>query len=118
MAQPIADALNNPYITIAIVGVIIVISVGLRLYMMHRGNMRAKCPKCGAVFDASRSFSGIHIGPLRTLQCPACGKTSLMNSYSKAPLTWPPQTSAPEQPTLSEEELERKHIEESKYERS
>ncbi|MCW3999712.1 MAG: hypothetical protein NWE93_05695 [Candidatus Bathyarchaeota archaeon] len=108
------------YVTIAIVVAVVAAAIFLRLYMMRNpGMMRAKCPKCGAVFDASRSFSGIHIGPLKQLRCPACGKTSFMNSYSKAPLNYPPQEQKPlEASAMSEEELQRKRIEQSKYEKA
>jgi ribosomal protein S27AE len=117
MSQPIGDALDNPYVGIIVVVVAVVVVVVFRLYMMRSGGMRAKCPKCGAVFDASHSFSGVHLGPFRMLQCPACGKSSFMNSYVKDPLTWPDHPTPAEQSSqLSDEELERRHIEESKYE--
>jgi ribosomal protein S27AE len=106
------------YVTIAIVGAVLAVAVFFRLYMMRQGRMRAKCPKCGAVFDASRSFSGIHIGPLRQLGCPACGKTSFMNSYVKDPLNYPAEEPSQQEMQLSQEELEQKHIEESKYEKT
>lgn len=61
-----------------------------------------------------------HIGPLHYIKCPACGKRSWLNIYSsvKDPLTWPPQEQKENlAPELSEEELEHKRIEESKYEK-
>jgi ribosomal protein S27AE len=76
--------------TLIIVAVIIVVTVCLRLYMIRSpGRMKAKCRKCGAVFDASHSFSGFHLGPYKYLDCPACGKSSFMNAYSREQLTWP-----------------------------
>jgi ribosomal protein S27E len=89
--------------------------------------VRLKCKKCNNVFEISYSSavvaSIVHFGPLRPVKCPACGKTSLMNIHSsvKDPLTWPPQTMEQKPaaaPELTEEELEKKRIEESKYERS
>jgi len=87
---------------------------------------RLKCKKCNAVFE--ESFGGAllapHIGPLHYIKCPACGKSSWLNVYSsvKDPVTYPPpekqladQNAAS---SLSEEALEQKRIEESKYEKS
>ncbi len=118
MAQLFGDALSNPYLGLIIAIVIVAVAVGLRLYLMRSGNMRAKCPKCGAVFDASLMFSEIHIGPWKTLKCPSCEKVSFMNAYTKDPLNWPAKN-APKQtePQLEQEDLERKRIEDSKYER-
>jgi NAD-dependent SIR2 family protein deacetylase len=86
---------------------------------------RLKCKKCGAVFEYNYRplDSFIHLGPYKTLQCPACGKSSWFNTYSsvKDPVTWPPEEKKQEQvasPQLTEEELEKKHIEESKYEKT
>lgn len=85
---------------------------------------RLKCKKCGAVFEyeykAMSSF--VHLGPYKMVSCPACGKSSLMNAYSsiKEPITWPSeekQQNLAAQPSLTEEELEKKRIEDSKYER-
>jgi len=94
-----------------VVAVIVVVAVAVRLYFMrHPGAMRAKCPKCGNVFDASRSFSAFHIGPIKQIKCPACGKISVMRTYVKDPLTWPPEekklSEHPERQP-SEEEMER-----------
>ena len=89
--------------------------------------VRLKCKKCNNVFEISYSSavvaSIVHFGPLRPVKCPACGKTSWMNFSTsvKDPLTWPPETreqQPPAVPELTEEELEKKRIEESKYERS
>jgi hypothetical protein len=56
------------------------------------------------------------------VKCPACGKRSWLNVYSsvKDPITWPPEEAKQQvaQPELTEEELEKKRIEESKYERT
>ena len=60
------------------------------------------------------------MGPYKFLKCPACGKRSFFNVYSsvKEPVTWPKpekETEAELQPT--EEEIEKKRLEESKYEK-
>jgi RNase P subunit RPR2 len=85
--------------------------------------VRLKCKKCGNVFEQNRNAEVIlspHIGPYKRLKCPACGKSSWFNAYSsvKDPVTWPPEQKKAEQPEpqLTEEELEKKRIEESKYE--
>jgi hypothetical protein len=86
---------------------------------------RVKCKKCDAVFEQGLGgavFSP-HVGPLHYVKCPACGKRSWLNVYSsvKDPITYPPQENQQEQEpqmALSEEELERKRIEESKYEKT
>jgi predicted RNA-binding Zn-ribbon protein involved in translation (DUF1610 family) len=113
--------LVDPTTEIAIVVVIVVVGLVFRIYMMRRQGGRAKCPKCGAVFDASRSLSLVHLGPMRQLKCPACGKISFMNTGVNEPLTWPPEIVKQEpkaETPLSEEDLEKKRIEESKYEKS
>ena len=84
---------------------------------------RLKCKKCGAVFEYEYKAmaSLVHLGPYKYIACPACGKSSLMNVYSsvKDPITWPREEkqkkSTPEQP-LTEEELEKKRIKDSRYE--
>ncbi len=63
-----------------------------------------------------------HAGPYYYKKCPACGKKSWFNVYSsvKDPVTWPPEEreqKQPAEPQLTEEELERRRIEESKYEK-
>jgi hypothetical protein len=63
-----------------------------------------------------------HVGPLHYIKCPACGKRSWLNVYNsvKDPITYPTQSQASElasERLLTEEELESKRIEESKYER-
>jgi len=84
---------------------------------------RVKCKKCEAVFEQGLGGAALapHIGPLHYVKCPACGKRSWLNIYSsvKGPVTWPEeekqQQATPQE--LSEEELEKKRIEESKYEK-
>jgi hypothetical protein len=84
---------------------------------------RVKCKKCSAVFEQGLSGAALapHIGPLDYVICPACEKRSWLNLYSsvKDPVTWPPESrqQASHQPVLTEEELERKRIEDSKYEK-
>jgi predicted Zn finger-like uncharacterized protein len=53
--------------------------------------MRAKCPKCSAVFEVAPGLSLIHAGPYRYVKCPACGKRSMMNNFVDDPTTWPPE---------------------------
>jgi hypothetical protein len=66
----------------------------------------------------------VHLGPYKRIGCPACGKSSFFNVYSsvKDPVTWPPEASKQQQQNasiqLTEEELEKKRIEDSKYEKS
>jgi len=87
---------------------------------------RLKCKKCGNVFEQGLSAGvvlGPHLGPFKRIKCPACGKTSFFNVYSSVtdPVTWPLQEKKSEQPPesqLTEEEMERKRLEESKYERT
>jgi len=80
--------------------------------------------KCGNVFEYTYKPLGslVHLGPYKQVQCPACGKSSWLNIYSsvKDPITWPPEGKQQEQvapPQLTEAELEKKRIEESKYEK-
>ncbi len=121
MGQLIGVSIGGPYVGIIVVIIVVVVAVAVRLYMMRTpGSMRAKCSKCGNVFDASHSLSGFHIGPLKQLKCPACGKISLMKTYVKDPITWPPKEKQQErqkEQQLTTEELEKKRIEESKYEK-
>jgi len=85
---------------------------------------RLKCKKRGNVFEQDITAGmvlGPHLGPYKRVKCPACGKSGWYNIYSsvKDPVTWPPEekqkAEQPEQP-LTEKELEKKRIEESKYE--
>lgn len=84
--------------------------------------VRLKCSKCGAVFEESSvkaMFKGIHVGPYYWLKCPACGKRRMFNIASsvKDSVTWPPEEAQVKTtPPLTEEELLRKRLEESKYE--
>ena len=79
--------------------------------------MRAKCPKCHAVFNVDVGISMFHFGPWRSTTCPACGKTSVTNNFVNDPITWPPEAANQEkQPPMSDEELMKKRLEESKYE--
>jgi hypothetical protein len=120
MSQIINDALENPNIGIVIVVIALVISITFRLYMMRRGRMRAKCSKCHVVFDASRSISMLHFGPFKQFKCPACGKINFMKIYVKDSITWPPEEKKLQhsEGSWTDEELEQKWIEESKYERA
>jgi rubredoxin len=82
---------------------------------------RLKCKKCGAVFEYKPGLSFVHAGPYKTVTCPACKKTSFMNTSNKVnePLTWPPEEKQQPvaEPRLTEEELEKKRIDDSKYEK-
>jgi len=85
---------------------------------------RVKCKKCCKVFEQGLGGAALapHIGPLHYVKCPACGKRSWLNVYSsvKDPITWPLDEAKQQQstmPELSEEELEKKRIEDSKYEK-
>ncbi len=86
--------------------------------------VRLKCKKCSAVFEQGMGGAvlSVHVGHLNYLKCPACNKSSWLNIYSsvKEPITWPPEEAKQQkqEPSLSVEELERKRIEESKYEKS
>ena len=85
---------------------------------------RLKCKKCGEVFQYEYKplDSLVHLGPYKYVSCPACGKKSWFNVYSsvKDEVTWPSKENTEKKPEaqLSEEELEKNRIEESKYERS
>ncbi len=84
---------------------------------------RLKCKKCGAVFEQGLGGAILspHVGPYHYMKCPACGKRSWLNVYTsvREQVTYPPQARQPEeQIELSEEELEKKRIEQSKYETS
>jgi hypothetical protein len=87
--------------------------------------MKLKCSKCENIFELDLSagvlLGSIHVGPYHLLKCPACARRSFFNMYSpaKAPITWPPQEKrVRSQIAATEEELERKRIEDSKYEKN
>ena len=84
---------------------------------------RLKCKNCSAVFEYEYKplDSFVHLGPYKRIKCPACGKSSFFNVYSSVqdPITYPPQEKASDtetQPEETEEEREKRHLEESKYE--
>ena len=86
---------------------------------------RLKCTKCGSVFEYSYRplDSLVHLGPYKRFNCPSCGRSSWFNVYSsvKDPVTFPAEAKKPDkekQQELSAEELEKKRIEESKYEKA
>ncbi len=86
---------------------------------------RLRCKKCGNVFElkAGAFFLSVHVGPYHWMKCPACNRSSFFNAYSsvKDSVTWPLQEKSQEQTVetqLTEEELENKRIEDSKYERT
>ena len=86
---------------------------------------RLKCKKCGNVFEYEYKAldSMVHLGPYKRIQCPACGKSSFFNVYSsvKDPVTHHSQEEKSEREPelqLSEEEQEKKRIEQSKYEKT
>ena len=96
------------------------------LHMTIQGSInmtRVKCKKCGNVFEQGLGGAALapHIGPLHYVKCPACGKRSWLNIYSsvKDPVTWPSEEKPPlvAASELTEEEKEKKRIEESKYEK-
>lgn len=84
--------------------------------------VRLKCKKCDSVFEAGLlRMMSLHVGPYHLLKCPACGRRSWFNFYAPVadPVTWPsPENAQPSERALSEEELEKRRIEESKYERT
>jgi len=93
------------------------------------GMSRLKCKKCGSIFEQGLGGAILapHFGPYHYVRCPACGKSSWFNVYSsvKDPITYPPQEKAAEpqaepqrERQLTDEELEKKRIEESKYEKA
>jgi hypothetical protein len=83
---------------------------------------KLKCKKCGAVFeyDYKPLDSFIHLGPLKWVKCPSCGKHSFFDVYSSVnePITYPPQQQKTAEKQETPEELERKRIEDSKYEKT
>jgi len=86
---------------------------------------RLKCKKCGNVFEYEYKplDSLVHLGPYKYIKCPACEKSGWFNVYSsvKDLVTWPTlqkQQEQAAQPQQTEEELEKKRIEDSKYEKA
>jgi hypothetical protein len=86
---------------------------------------RLKCKKCQNIFEQGigGALMSVHLGPYHYMKCPACGQSSWFNVYSsvKEPVTYPSSDKKSDQTVerpLSEEELEKKQIEDSKYERS
>lgn len=81
--------------------------------------MRAKCPKCGVVFEAPWHPTLVHIGSIKLLKCPACGKSSMMHTGVKDPVTWPIEEGSEGKALEQESEEERlkRRIEGSKHER-
>jgi ribosomal protein S27AE len=52
---------------------------------------RAKCPNCGVVFEEPRHLTLVHVMSKKLLTCPACGKSAMMPTDVKDPVTWPAQ---------------------------
>ncbi|MDW5562311.1 MAG: hypothetical protein SA339_03720 [Methanomassiliicoccus sp.] len=78
--------------------------------------VRAKCPKCGVVFETPWHPTLVHVGSLKLMKCPACGKSSMMHTKVNDPVTWPVGTGETEKVKTEKEMLEER-IESSKYER-
>lgn len=57
--------------------------------------MTAKCSKCGAVFEYKAGISLIHVGAWKYTKCPACGKSSMMNTSLQDPVTSPEPAAPP-----------------------
>jgi uncharacterized C2H2 Zn-finger protein len=51
--------------------------------------MKAKCKKCGAVFEYPWHPTLVHVGSTKLLKCPACGKLSMMQTDTDDAVTWP-----------------------------
>lgn len=80
--------------------------------------MRAKCPKCGVVFETPWRPTLVHIGSLKYMKCPSCGKSSMMHTGVNDPVTWLPEGAASEgSKAMGEKEMLEKRIENSRYER-
>ena len=62
MSQSIGSLIGSN-IEIIILVAVAAVAVAVRIYLMeNQGAMRAKCPKCNAVFDASHSVPIIRLG--------------------------------------------------------
>lgn len=85
---------------------------------VSRDIMRAKCPKCDAVFEVPWQPTLVHVGSTKYMKCPKCGKRSMMHTSVKDPVNWPEEEGSKLHPAESggREELEDR-IEDSKYER-
>lgn len=80
--------------------------------------MRAKCPKCGTVFETPWRPTLVHIGSIKLMKCPSCGKSSMMKTNVKDEVTWfPDGAPTQENHVISEKDQLDKRIEESRYER-
>ncbi len=99
----------------ALIVIILIVVAAIRVfYMLKRSNgRRAKCPKCGGVFETS-NISIVRLGPFRNVKCPVCGRTSIMRLGTKEPLTWPKEDDKNDRP-VKEDEIDRR-IRDSKYE--
>ena len=51
--------------------------------------MRAKCPKCGAVFEWAWQPTLVHAGSTKYMKCPACGKRGWIQTDVRDEMTWP-----------------------------
>lgn len=81
--------------------------------------MRAKCSKCGNVFEMNWTPSLIHMGNKKYMKCPVCGKNGWIDTYVNDPLTWSKEEQeGKKEEEMTKEELQQKRIEESKYERA
>jgi hypothetical protein len=69
------------------------------------------------VFETPWQLTLVHIGSLKYLKCPACGKSSMMHTNVKDPVIWSPEAGAIEtHKAISEEDQLKKRIEDSRYE--
>ncbi|MGA2665713.1 MAG: hypothetical protein ABSF83_12305 [Nitrososphaerales archaeon] len=84
--------------------------------------MRSKCPKCGAVFEHGLGLGSLlHVAGSTINKCPACGHIAMMYNHVTDPITWPPEAgkkAAEAQPPPTDEELQKKRLDDSKYEDS
>ena len=84
--------------------------------------VRLQCKKCTSVFEAGLSnILSLHVGPYHLIKCPVCSKRGWFNFYSsvKDPITWPiPVKTQTIRKPFTEEEYEKKRIEDSKYEKT
>ena len=52
---------------------------------------RAKCPSCGVVFEEPRHITLVHVLSTKLLNCPACGKSAMMDVNCQDEVTFPPK---------------------------